>query len=181
VNQTVRIIGGKYRGKKLFFPNITGLRPTPDRVKETLFNWLMHDIHGARCLDAFAGSGALGFEAYSRGAARVVFVETSLQAYNNLQQIASSFNDDNLLVVNITAKDYLYQTTECFDLVFFDPPFVENNLPEYMDLLVRSDILPVGGLVYLETPSKLPLDPRFWQERKSKQAGQVIYGLYEKY
>jgi len=69
VNQVIRIIGGLYRGKKLHFPNVEGLRPTPDRVKETLFNWLMHEIKGARCLDAFAGSGALGFEAFSRGAA----------------------------------------------------------------------------------------------------------------
>lgn len=86
MKQTVRIIGGKYRGKKLYFPESEGLRPTPDRVKETLFNWLMHDIQGARCLDAFAGSGALGFEAYSRGASRVVLVESSPNACANLKK-----------------------------------------------------------------------------------------------
>ena len=180
MKQTVRIIGGKYRGKKLHFPDIANLRPTPDRVKETLFNWLMHDIRGARCLDAFAGSGALGFEAFSRGAAKVVFVETAAKAYENLQQIASSFPENNLLVVHQKAQDYLRQTTECFDLVFLDPPFIENYIPQCMELLAHSNTLPAGGLVYLEAPEKLILDPKIWQERKSSQAGQVIYGLYEK-
>lgn len=87
MKQVVRIIGGLYRGKKLHFPDVEGLRPTPDRVRETLFNWLMHDIREARCLDAFAGSGALGLEAFSRGAARVVFLEQSPKAYAHLQKI----------------------------------------------------------------------------------------------
>lgn len=180
MNQTVRIIGGKYRGKKLSFPDIDGLRPTPDRVKETLFNWLMHDINGARCLDAFAGSGALGFEAFSRGAERVVFVEASRQAFNNLKQIASNFNSSVLSVVHGEAQDYFANTKESFDIIFLDPPFAKNYLPQCLEILSHSHLLAPGGLVYLESPDKLLLDPAFWKEKKLKQAGQVIYGLYEK-
>ena len=92
MKQVVRIIGGMYRGKKIAFPELQGLRPTPDRIKETLFNWLMQDIRGARCLDAFAGSGALGFEAFSRGASEVVFIEQAPQAYKNLHKIFLDFD-----------------------------------------------------------------------------------------
>ncbi|WED42435.1 16S rRNA (guanine(966)-N(2))-methyltransferase RsmD [Legionella cardiaca] len=181
MKQTVRIIGGRYRGKKLSFPDIEGLRPTPDRVKETLFNWLMHDIRGAHCLDAFAGSGALGFEAYSRGAERVVLVESSLKVFLNLKQIASSFNSPAALtVIHSDAQEYLLKSSECFDIIFLDPPFAKNYLPECLHLLSHSNLLVPGGLVYLESPDKLPLDPAFWNEKKSKQAGQVTYGLYEK-
>ncbi|WP_347251553.1 16S rRNA (guanine(966)-N(2))-methyltransferase RsmD [Legionella sp.] len=180
MKQTVRIIGGQYRGKKLHFPPIDGLRPTPDRVKETLFNWLMHDIRDARCLDAFAGSGALGFEAFSRGAKRVVLVESSSQVYNNLKQIALSFNTHCLWVVHAKAEDYFQQTTERFDLVFLDPPFTSNYLTQCLNFLAHSNLLVHGGLVYLESAEKPHLDPLVWREKKAKQAGNVHYGLYEK-
>ncbi len=180
MKQTVRIIGGLYRGKKLHFPEIEGLRPTPDRVKETLFNWLMNDIRGARCLDAFAGSGALGFEAHSRGASRVVFIESSLKAFANLKQIAASFNASSLEVINAKAEDYFAKSSECFDLIFLDPPFSKNYLPQCLHLLAQSKLLAKGGLVYLESGEKLNLDPEQWLERKSKKAGQVIYALFEK-
>lgn len=180
MKQVVRIIGGQYRGKKLHFPDLAGLRPTPNRVKETLFNWLMHDLRGARCLDAFAGSGSLGFEALSRGAERVVFIEASLEGYNNLKQIALSFNSPKLSVVHGKAEDYFCKATETFDLVFLDPPFSENYLPDCLERLARSNLLISGGLVYLETANKLELDPSIWLELKSKQAGQVSYSLYRK-
>jgi 16S rRNA (guanine966-N2)-methyltransferase len=180
VKQTVRIIGGQYRGKKLQFPDIEGLRPTPDRVKETLFNWLMHDIRGARCLDAFAGSGALGFEAFSRGAQQVVLVEASQQAYNNLRQIASGFNSNNLIVVQDKAENYLQNATERFDIIFLDPPFAQNYLPQCLDILAQSEILVAGGLLYIESAEKQELASTHWHERKSKQAGQVNFSLYEK-
>lgn len=180
MKQTVRIIGGKYRGKKLNFPDMDGLRPTPDRVRETLFNWLMQTIHGARCLDAFAGSGALGFEAYSRGAKRVVFLESSWQAYQHLLQQAAFFNTSSLMVLNREAMDFLSKTSECFDIVFLDPPFAKNYLPECMQRLASSAILPPGGLVYCESPRQLAVDLVSWQPCKLKKAGQVVYGLYEK-
>ncbi|WP_028388898.1 16S rRNA (guanine(966)-N(2))-methyltransferase RsmD [Legionella fairfieldensis] len=180
MKQTVRIIGGQYRGKKLHFPALEGLRPTPDRVKETLFNWLMHDIRGARCLDAFAGSGSLGFEAFSRGAAKVVLVESSPKAYGNLQDITASFNTKALLVINSKAEDYLQKTKESFDIVFLDPPFSQNYLPHCLDLLAHSNALVTGGLVYIESAEKQSMDAKRWREKKSRQAGQVHYSLYEK-
>ena len=180
MKQTVRIIGGQYRGKKLHFPAIEGLRPTPDRVKETLFNWLMNDIRDKKCLDAFAGSGALGFEAFSRGAKQVVFVESSPKVFNNLKQLVGSFNTENLLVIQANALAYLEKTVENFDIIFLDPPFAQNYLPECLNLLAHSKILAKGGLVYIESPTKPILDPSLWREIKLKQAGQVIYGLYEK-
>lgn len=180
MKQTVRIIGGMYRGKKLPFPDINGLRPTPDRVKETLFNWLMHDIRDAKCLDAFAGSGALGFEAFSRGAKQVIFVDSSQEACKNLKQVANSFNSDKLVVKFGNAQEYLQQTKESFDIIFLDPPFAENYLSECLNLLTRSTILAVGGLVYIESAQKQTIDSTQWQEKKLKQAGQVVYGLYKK-
>lgn len=180
MKQTIRIIGGQYRGKKLPFPDIEGLRPTPDRVKETLFNWLMHDIRGARCLDAFAGSGGLAFEAYSRGAGRVVLVEASLAAYSNLKQIADSFHSDKISVIHAQAAHYFQNSTECFDLIFLDPPFSKNYLPQCLEFLAHSSLLAPGGLVYLESAAKIHPSTDYWQERKGKQAGQVHYHLYEK-
>ncbi|PJE08607.1 16S rRNA (guanine(966)-N(2))-methyltransferase RsmD [Legionella sp.] len=180
MKQTVRIIGGQYRGKKLHFPDIEGLRPTPDRVKETLFNWLMHDIRDTRCLDAFAGSGALGFEAYSRGAKQVVLVEASPKIYNNLKQIASSFRSHGLTVVNANSEDYFQKTSEVFDIIFLDPPFASNYLSHCLDFIAHSNLLRQGGLVYLESAEMPHPDPTVWQERKSKKAGNVYYGLYEK-
>ncbi|MFA5960457.1 MAG: 16S rRNA (guanine(966)-N(2))-methyltransferase RsmD [Tatlockia sp.] len=180
MKQTVRIIGGQYRGKKIHFPESEGLRPTPDRVRETLFNWLMHSIRNARCLDAFAGSGALGFEAFSRGAKRVVLVESAPKVHANLQQIARSFQSDTLSVLRADALKYLQETREQFDLVFLDPPFADNNLPTLIDLLTTSDLLVKGGLLYIESGHAPVLSETGWQQLKFKQAGQVYYGLYQK-
>ena len=180
MNQSIRIIGGKYRGKKLGFPSIEGLRPTPDRVRETLFNWLMNSIHDARCLDAFAGSGALGFEAFSRGASRVVLVEQAKPAYLNLQKTAAGFKTNQLCVVNKDANLFMQQTPEQFDLVFLDPPFAKDHLPSCIDLLEKSSLLTQGGLLYIESPEEIVLNPKHWEQIKLKKAGQVIYGLYKK-
>lgn len=187
MKQQVRIIGGKLKGKKISFPAIDGLRPTPDRVRETLFNWLMNSIAGTRCLDAFAGSGALGFEAYSRGAREVVFIEESLIAFKNLQQIARDFNaqikGDNqpaLGVLHADANCYLKTHPEPFDLIFADPPFSTMNYLQLIDLIHTSNALKSGGLLYLESPSQLTLDPQLWTVLKSNRAGSVYYSLYEK-
>ncbi|MBA3537387.1 MAG: 16S rRNA (guanine(966)-N(2))-methyltransferase RsmD [Tatlockia sp.] len=180
MKQTVRIIGGRFRGKKLHFPDLEGLRPTPDRIKETLFNWIMNEIRGALCLDAFAGSGALGFEAFSRGAKQVVLVEASKPAYSNLRQIAASFNSADLEVVNAKAEDYFAQTKASFDIIFLDPPFTQDYLPQCLAFLANSNLLVKGGLIYIESATRQEVDPLHWQERKFKQAGQVCYGLYEK-
>ena len=180
MNQTIRIIGGLFRGKKLSFPAIDGLRPTPDRVRETLFNWLMNTIHDARCLDAFAGSGALGFEAFSRGASRVVLVEYAPKAYANLHKTSLSFNSPKLSVINKDASVYLQQTNEQFDVIFLDPPFHQNHLSDCINTLTHSSILTPGGLIYIESPNDMELNPTVWEQVKLKKAGQVFYGLYKK-
>ncbi|WP_454782746.1 16S rRNA (guanine(966)-N(2))-methyltransferase RsmD [Legionella sp. WA2022007384] len=180
MKQIIRIIGGLYRGKKLHFPDVEGLRPTPDRVRETLFNWLMHDIREARCLDAFAGSGALGLEAFSRGAARVVFLEQSPKAYTNLQKIITGFNSPKLKLLQTDALQYLHHNQEEFDIIFLDPPFAQNFLPQCISSIARSNILKPGGLVYLESPTVIDLDETQWRQIKLKQAGQVVYALFEK-
>lgn len=180
MKQKVRIIGGKYRGKKLSFPATEELRPTPDRVRETAFNWLMQDIGGSRCLDAFAGSGALGLEAYSRGALEVRFVEASGEVYQHLSTLIAEFNTNNLLVIQDDALNYLRYCNECFDIIFLDPPFTKNYIPTCLDILAHSKILRVGGLVYLESADKIAVNPVFWEEKKSKRTRQLVYGLYKK-
>lgn len=180
MKQTIRIIGGQYRGKKLQFPDIEGLRPTPDRVRETLFNWLMHSIRDARCLDAFAGSGALGFEAFSRGAGKVVLVEHAMTAYTNLHNIASSFKSPHLTVIKTDALLYIQNVREQFDIVFLDPPFSQSHLLECIALLADSPVLVEGGLLYIESPIEIELDTTVWEPIKAKKAGHVFYALHKK-
>lgn len=180
MKQEIRIIGGLYRGKKLPFPEVEGLRPTPDRVRETLFNWLMQDIKEARCLDAFSGSGALGLEAFSRGASRVVFVEQSPIAYANLQKNINQFNSPKLKLVKTDARLYLQQSIEQFDIIFLDPPFSQEYIPQCLENIAQNSILARGGLVYSESSHVIELDEKHWKQIKLKKAGQVVYGLLEK-
>ncbi|OGV48376.1 MAG: 16S rRNA (guanine(966)-N(2))-methyltransferase RsmD [Legionellales bacterium RIFCSPHIGHO2_12_FULL_42_9] len=187
MRQQIRIIGGKLRGKKISFPAIEGLRPTPNRIRETLFNWLMNRVLRARCLDAFAGSGALGFEAFSRGADEVVFIEKSAIAYNHLQQIARDFNagaasdnESHLQVIHADAAHYLQTHPEPFDIIFVDPPFAKACSLQFIDLIQTSNTLKPGGLLYLEAPNRLTLNPQHWTALKSKCAGSVYYSLYER-
>lgn len=180
MKQVIRIIGGLYRGKKLHFPDVEGLRPTPDRVRETLFNWLMHDIKEARCLDAFSGSGALGLEAFSRGASKVVLIEQSPIAYANLQKNITQFNSSKLQLIKADARPYLQQSTEQFDIIFLDPPFAQNYIPQCLDDLAQHSVLVQGGLVYLESPTAIEINEKHWQQIKLKRAGQVVYGLLKK-
>jgi 16S rRNA (guanine966-N2)-methyltransferase len=180
LKQQIRIIGGLYRGKKIQFPQVDGLRPTPDRVRETLFNWLMNTIHGARCLDAFAGSGALGLEAFSRGASNVVFIEQSASAYASLYKNIEIFNSTKLTRVKADTLNYLSQCTEQFDIIFLDPPFSLNYIPQCLHQIVQKKILNPGGLVYIESDTVIAVDYKDWKQIKLKQAGQVIYGLFEK-
>lgn len=180
MKQTVRIIGGVYRGKKLHFPAIQGLRPTPDRIRETLFNWLMHDIRGSRCLDAFAGSGALGFEAFSRGASQVVLLEKSPVAFTSLKQAALSFNTPHITAINTSALDYLVTNKEPYDVIFLDPPFASNYLEQCLSILTTGNCLIPQGLLYVESAEEITLPTEQWTLRKTKKAGQVFYALYEK-
>lgn len=180
MKQEIRIIGGLYRGKKLQFPLVEGLRPTADRIKETLFNWLMHEIKEARCLDAFSGSGSLGFEAFSRGAKQVVFVEYSVAAQHNLKKILTQFNSPKLTLVKADTRTYLQHCTQQFDIIFLDPPFKQDLIPQCLSLIIKNNLLPTGGVLYIEAPAIIDLDAEHWKPRKLKQSGQVVYGLYEK-
>lgn len=148
---SVRIIGGGWRGRRVSFPDIPGLRPTPDRVRETLFNWLQHDIAGARCLDLFAGSGALGLEALSRGAKELVFVEQAVAASRALQeQLTRLGGATKGRVVEMGAARFLRSSPLAFDVVFLDPPFGRDALAEYVPMLDTGQWLKEGALVYLE-------------------------------
>ena len=177
---SVRIIGGGWRGRRVSFPDIPGLRPTPDRVRETLFNWLQHAVAGARCLDLFAGSGALGLEALSRGAKELVFVEQMVAASRALQeQLVRLGGERKGQVVEMGATRYLRTPAAPFDIVFLDPPFGREALAEYVPLLDAGNWVTVGGLVYLENEklAGTPALPPHWELLKSKSAGEVGYHL----
>jgi 16S rRNA (guanine966-N2)-methyltransferase len=177
---SVRIIGGGWRGRRVNFPDLPGLRPTPDRVRETLFNWLQHAVAGTRCLDLFAGSGALGLEALSRGAKQLVFVEQAVAASRSLQeQLVRLGGGGRGQVVEMGAARYLRSTAEPFDIVFLDPPFGRGALAEYVPLLDEGGWLKPGALVYLENEKAegVPALPAHWELLKSKSAGEVGYHL----
>lgn len=180
MNQVIQIIGGLYRGKKIAFPDAEHLRPTPNRVRETLFNWLMHDIKNARCLDAFAGSGALGLEAFSRGAAKVTFVEQAPTVFAHLKKISKQFASSKLHIVKDDFLSYVSASADAFDIVFLDPPFSLNYIPQCLDAIFESKLLANEGLVYIEAPTTVVINEQQWLQIKSKKAGQVVYGLLKK-
>jgi 16S rRNA (guanine966-N2)-methyltransferase len=177
---SVRIIAGTWRGRRIHFPDMPALRPTPDRVRETLFNWLQHSIAETRCLDLFAGSGALGLEALSRGAREVVFVEQFPAAARTLQEHLVRFGGAAKgRILEMGAARFLRTPGEPFDLAFLDPPFGANALAEYIPLLDGGGWLKPGGLVYLENErtAGVPALPAHWEVLKSKSAGEVGYHL----
>ena len=180
VRNSVRIIAGIWRGRRIHFPDMPALRPTPDRIRETVFNWLQHSIADSRCLDLFAGSGALGLEALSRGAKEVVFVEQFPAAARVLQQHLVSFGAAARgRIMEMGAARYLRTTAEPFDIAFLDPPFGKDALAEYVPMLEEGNWLRPGGLVYLENERAAgePKLPETWELLKSKSAGEVGYHL----
>jgi 16S rRNA (guanine966-N2)-methyltransferase len=169
----IRIIGGEYRGRKIPVPKRPDLRPTPDRVRETLFNWLGQSLDGLSCLDLFAGSGALGFEAASRGAARVVLVDQDRAVFDLLQKTRDQIGARQVEVVLDDAFAYL-RRAQPFDVVFLDPPFRQNALPAVFRDLKGSP----RTRVYVESDGPfMPGEP--WHELKRARAGQVSYQLFE--
>lgn len=180
-SNTLRIIGGEWGGRKLRFADGEGLRPTTDRVRETLFNWLAPRIHGARCLDLFAGSGALGLEALSRGAAEVVFVETNPAAITALKENLALVKAENGQIIRGDALAFLRGESRNFNVVFLDPPFRRDLLQPALQLLAENGWLAEDARVYLELESEQPLPelPQGWEVLRSKQAGQVAYHLVE--
>ena len=173
---TLRVIGGKYRSRLIRVPARPGLRPTPDRVRETLFNWLGQNLEGHACLDLFAGSGALGFEAASRGAVRVVMVEKDRAALAELERNRAALEAAQVSVVGGDAEAYLARETSRFDVVFLDPPFRQNALPAILDKLPPR--LEPAARVYVESDSPVEVSGP-WSELKRARAGQVSYQLLQ--
>lgn len=171
---TLRIVGGRYRSRQLRVPERPGLRPTPDRVRETLFNWLGQDLSGLACLDLFAGSGALGFEAASRGAARVVLVEKDRVALAELERSRDTLGASQVEVVRDDAHAFLRKGDGRFDVVFLDPPFRQNDLPAILKEL-PTRLQPLAR-VYVESDAPVEVPPP-WAELKRARAGQVSYQL----
>lgn len=180
VNQ-VRIIAGHHRGRRLQFLPVKGLRPTPERVRETLFNWLRADVDGARCLDLFAGSGALGFEALSRGAAHVTFVERQRAAAQRLRDNVALLGEQAVAdVVHADALRLLATPPEQrYDIVFIDPPFADALLPSVCARLAQGAWLVDGAMVYLEQDAKRawPEPPSHWSLHRDGNAGQSAQRL----
>jgi 16S rRNA (guanine966-N2)-methyltransferase len=173
----VRIIGGTHRSRIIEFPDAEGLRPTPDRVRETVFNWLGQTLHGKRCLDLFAGSGALGFEAASRGAEQVLMVENNRTVYQYLQGNAKKLALGNVALRCEDGLKFARQENGLFDVIFLDPPFKSDFLSQLLPLLENS--LTPEGRVYLESGTAFEPDTA-WRVLKRSKAGAVHYQLLER-
>lgn len=170
----VRIIGGEWRSRLITFPHALGLRPTPDRVRETLFNWLGQDLTGRRVLDLFAGAGALGFEALSRGAAEAVLVDRAREAVSAMQANAATLGASRALVLQCDALEFLRRgPASPFDVVFVDPPYASGLAELALEQL--GPHLARGGRVYVE--SGAPLTPQGWEILRSGRAGAVSFQL----
>ncbi|MEK7812018.1 MAG: 16S rRNA (guanine(966)-N(2))-methyltransferase RsmD [Pseudomonadota bacterium] len=171
---TVRIIGGTHRSRLITFPDAEGLRPTPDRVRETVFNWLGQTLYGKRCLDLFAGSGALGFEAASREADHVVMVESNRATFRVLQENASRLSFVNVALICSDGLKFATQENVAFDVIFLDPPFQSEYLPQLLPKLTNR--LTAEGVVYVE--SGHAFEPgEGWQVLKQGRAGAVHHQL----
>lgn len=181
----LRIVGGMWRGRRFRFPPLEEIRPTPDRVRETLFNWLGSRLPQSRCLDLFAGSGALGLEALSRGAVQAMFVEQSAAAARELEARLGEWGAQNSQVCRADALQFLRSrraSADRFDIVFLDPPFAASLLARAAELLEEQEWLAEGALIYVETPARgeLPELPAAWRQIRTKRAGEVGYHLYER-
>lgn len=194
----LRIIGGMWRSRRIQFIDSPKIRPTPDRVRETLFNWLINDISGAVCLDLFAGSGALGFEAISRGAEQAVLVEEDVQIAATLNEQKQQFKAHTIEIKNQSALDYLQNVSRQFDVIFLDPPFDSDLLDKAVPLIIDQQLLSENGRLYIETSAmqngdksqntKTVIPAERWSELvlktlscvREKVSGEVRYALYKR-
>ena len=180
--RVLRIIGGAWRGRRLRFAAAPAIRPTPDRVRETLFNWLAPIVPGARCLDLFAGSGALGLEALSRGASHVTFVERDRQAARAIEECLGQFDPQgrhDWRVLAADAETFLATAAQPFDIVFLDPPFASGALQAIAERLEAGGWLSTAARIYIECPAERPAPvPPSWTHERDKRSGQVGYHLY---
>jgi 16S rRNA (guanine966-N2)-methyltransferase len=176
----IKIIGGQWRSRQIDVLDAEGLRPTPNRVRETLFNWLQSDIFNSHCLDLFAGSGALSFEAASRGAKTVVQIENNPTACEVLKSNAEKLGASQIQVIQTDALTYLTKIpANPFDIIFIDPPFGLNLVAQSGELLEKNNWLAPYAKIYIETETTLTFElPERWQLLKSKVAGEVAYRLF---
>ena len=178
----VRITSGEWKNRNLEVPDIDGLRPTSERVRETLFNWLMPSIHKSVCLDLFAGSGSLGFEALSRGAKHCTFVEKSKLAFSQIKTTRTSLNAVNSEVHNCDAIDFLSSVhNHNFNLVFLDPPFSDDYLISSIESIHEYQLVSSGGYIYIEFNKNNDLSdlPDNWSVIRKKIYGNVCFILIE--
>jgi 16S rRNA (guanine966-N2)-methyltransferase len=177
----IRIIGGNLRNSRLNVPDLPGLRPTPERVRETLFNWLMPTMAGVRALDLCAGTGALGIEALSRGAEAVQFVEPDASAADALRGNLSRLKARGGEVAGLDAARFLQRTPQPFGLVFLDPPFASQLWATLAQKLEEGGWLAVSAQIYVESPrGQVPVLPTNWMLHREGQAGEVRYALYRR-
>jgi len=178
----VRIIAGKWRGRRLALAN-ADIRPTPDRLRETLFNWLSSSVRDAKVLDLFAGSGALGLEAASRGAASVLLVERNRSTTAHLQALIAELAAASVAAIAADARQFIAQSaTEVYDIVFLDPPFADGDLGELCQRLETSGWLAADAHIYLEMAATTPFPnlPAKWTLLKQQQAGPICYALAQR-
>ena len=176
----MRIIGGKWKKRRIRFQGGSNIRPTPNVVRETLFNWLSNHINGANCLDLFAGSGALGVEAISRGAQKSILIDKERKICHDLKRNASALNGQQFEIYCAEALHWLDRCNHKFDIVFLDPPFGEELIDRSLKKLAEERIIKSGALVYIECNVDEQLDSlQRWRQIKQKITGQVSYSLIE--
>ncbi len=179
---SVRLIGGVWRSRIIHFADIPSLRPTPNRVRETVFNWLQWDLPGSRCLDLYAGSGAMSFEAVSRGAKEVIAVERDPEACRLIHANKRMLGDDKITLIESDVRSYLASAASLFDIVFLDPPFGEGLITEVYRSLDNTDWLTETSKIYTESERNGLITDSVsvgWQLIKQKTAGEVAYSLYQ--
>ncbi len=174
VQNQVRINAGIWRSRLLKFPDAEGLRPTPERVRQTVFNWLGQDMTGKTCLDLFAGTGAFGFEALSRNAREVVMVEWSRPAYQGLVHNKTLLQAEHAHILHQDAMQFLQQTQQQFDVIFCDPPYQKGWIAQVLPYMPKC--LKPDGLIYVEAEFSITATPQ-WQVFKQSKAGNVYYHL----
>ena len=183
-NIKIKIISGSWKGKSISFPNKQDLRPTKNQIRETLFNWLQNEVEHSICLDLFAGSGALGFEAMSRGAKKVYMVDNDIDVINCLKIQVELLNAENILLYNLSAENFIQYLKEKIDIIFLDPPFSKNLINSTLSILHKMDNLRDKCKIYIELPFSKNVEksiciPDNWELLRIKKTGDVSYLLFQ--
>ena len=176
-----KIIGGLYKGTKIPYKPSETIRPTENRVRETLFNWLMHNVEGSTCLDVFSGTGALGLEALSRGADKVVFLEKNKDLCLGINNLLKKLSlQDKAEVIHVDSLKYPFEKLNLtFDIVFLDPPFRKGFLNNVYNIFSKNKLIKKGALIYVESEEDLEMNFMLWKEIKKSKSGQTCYSLYK--